>query len=334
MEFKRFPKITNTYDSKHVTSVKIAMYDQKIQDEWVIKEKIHGSNFACYMNDDEIRFASRNNFLSDDETNSFFNFRSIRNKVEDDMVLLYNYLMIGAPEADYIVVYFELFGGNYIHPDVPKNNQSKVQKGVSYCPDLNIKVLDIRFVIGEDSVFVTPKYIESSCVKFNIDCAKIKFKGTLDECLAYPNDEQSEIYKEYNLPVLEDNVCEGVVISPSMPFYDNRQNRAIFKNKNTKFSEKAGEKKRAIKIPKELTDEDRQQIELVDAYVTMNRLNNIESKLGTLEEPKQIGSFIKAMMLDVIEDVKYEEDIELDKPARVFVSKQVKALIMERLYNV
>jgi len=340
-EYKKYNKITNTYDSKNLNGVKMAMAIKKIRDLWSVTEKIHGANFACYVerigtgyDDFNVQFASRNNLLNNDESDSFYNFRSIKEQVRFDVIELHE--RCSEKVGDVNIIYGELFGGLYEHEDVKKSNQSRVQKGVEYCPDLNFKVFDMYHIPEGGNVdnghYIGADDVKHLCDKIGVDYVKEIFRGTLDECLEHQNDFNSEIFKDYDLPDIGENVCEGVVIKPLIPFYDMRGNRAIFKNKNNKFAEKAGQKKNKVTQNKELSPEDKKQIELADQYVTMNRLNNIESKIGELVEAKQIGQFIKALMLDVIEDVKYEDGVELDKPARIFVSKQAKQLIMDKLY--
>lgn len=339
-EYKKYDKITNTYDSKNLNGVKMAMGIKKVRDVWSVTEKIHGANFACYVrkNNDgyDVQFASRNNLLSNDESDSFYNFRSIKERITNDVINFHD--RCHDNNGDINIIYGELFGGLYDHDDVKQGQQSRVQKGVEYCPDLNFKVFDVFYIYEGGNVdqgqYLQDDDVKHICDSIKLDYIKEIFRGTLDECLEHQNDFNSEIHNDYQLPDIGENVCEGVVIKPLSPFYDMRGNRAIFKNKNNKFAEKAGQKKNKVTQNKELSPEDKKQIELANDYVTINRLNNIESKLGELVEAKQIGSFIKAFMLDVIEDVKYEDGVELDKPARIFVSKQAKELIMTKLYEV
>ena len=332
-EFKKYNKITNTYDSKHVKGVKMAMVDQKIPDIWSITEKIHGSNFACYSDGETCQFASRNNMLNDDQSDAFYNFRSIKQDTIKSINKLCNDVKRSDSTVNYIIVYGELFGGMYEHEDVAKVNQSRVQKGVQYCPDLHFKLVDIYLNRNDDSEYLHIESLYLVCLKLQIDFIYPIFNGTLDECLEYQNDFDSLIYKDYNLPDVGENICEGIVIKPTTSFYDRRGNRAIFKSKNAKFAEKAGEKKRPPKEIKELSMEDQNEVNMSLSYVTMARLENIESKIGKLEEAKQIGQFIKEFMYDVIEDIKYETEIAIGKPARIAVSRQAKELIMQKLYE-
>jgi len=313
----------------------MSMEENNIEDLWLVTEKIHGANFACYVNELNSQYASRNNLLSEDESDSFYNFGSIKVETNEKMNELFKSIYDGSTKVvDEIIVYGELFGGMYEHSEVKKVNQSRVQKGVQYCPDLHFKIFDIyiRYDDGSNE-YMNPNYLNKICYDVGVDRIVPRFHGTLDECIAYENDFDSGIYLDYGLPSVGINVCEGVVIKPVRPFYDYRGNRAIFKNKNDKFKEVAGERKNKVSQVVELSDEDKKQFNLVDQYVTMNRLNNLESKIGELEEAKQIGQFMKGISMDVIEDLKYEMDIELDKPARGYLSKSSKILIMEKLYG-
>jgi len=343
-KFKKYDKITNSYDGKHVRAVKMAMLEQNIEDVWIVTEKIHGANFACYVKPNEdymddtpysIQYASRNNLLSESESDAFYNFQSIKADVSEKVKELYKNIYDGdTADVDEIIVYGELFGGSYDHPDVERVNQSRVQKGVMYCPDLHFKAFDIfiRYNDG-DEMYMNPAFFNKICFDVGVDYIPAKLIGTLDECLSYQNDFNSLIYVDYDLPDVGENTCEGVVIKPIYPFYDNRGNRAIFKNKNDKFKEVAGERKNKVTQPIELSDKDKEHFELVERYTTMNRLNNLESKIGELEEAKQIGEFMKGMCVDVNEDIKFELDVLLTKRAKGHLIKMVKTLIMEKLYN-
>ena len=59
--------------------------------------------------------------------------------------------------------------------------------------------------------------------------AKPLFKGTIDECLAYPNEFQSKIAEWLGYPAIEDNICEGIVIRPVTPHYLRTGSRALIK---------------------------------------------------------------------------------------------------------
>lgn len=43
--------------------------------------------------------------------------------------------------------------------------------------------------------------------------AKTLFRGSLAECLKYPNAFQSKISQWLGLPDIEDNICEGIVVT-------------------------------------------------------------------------------------------------------------------------
>ena len=56
MEFKRYNDIENSYRSKTINEIYDLGYDKQ---EWVVTEKVHGSNCAFYLNHEGIRFAKR-----------------------------------------------------------------------------------------------------------------------------------------------------------------------------------------------------------------------------------------------------------------------------------
>jgi len=95
------------------------------------------------------------------------------------------------------------------------------------------------------------------------------------------------------------DICEGIVIQPYKKTYINRGGkRFLLKKKNEKFIEKA----KARKPPSPGDPE----IERLNAefklYITDNRLQGIFSKHGEIEEPSQIGDYIRLMLNDAKED--------------------------------
>ncbi len=74
--------------------------------------------------------------------------------------------------------------------------------------------------------------------------AKTLFRGSLNECLNYPNKFQSQISGWLGLPQFDENICEGVVIRPVEPCFFGNHARVMLKNKNEKWEEKSYQKKR------------------------------------------------------------------------------------------
>jgi Rnl2 family RNA ligase len=161
------------------------------------------------------------------------------------------------------------------------------------------------YVVGTDRkrylpVDETNKFFEEGEIFY----AKTLFRGTLDECLAYPNDFQSHIAEWLGLPPIESNICEGVVIRPSEPVFLRNGSRLLLKSKNSKFAEKKAVKKRqpALFVAPTYSEALNEQLTLTEAYVTENRLNNVISKIGHVSIPKEMGKLIGLFSKDILED--------------------------------
>ncbi|KAG2386014.1 hypothetical protein C9374_003163 [Naegleria lovaniensis] len=222
-----------------------------------------------------------------------------------------------------IHIYGELFGGHF-----PKASSSEdsilrkhIQKGVHYCPHYDFYVFDVfcSFENGEEkwAVFdhVDPLLDRAG---FRVR-AKPLIRGTLEECLSFdiefnttlPHLYYSELVKERNVHWNEkENLCEGVVIKAA-----NRNvhvgARAIIKKKNSKFMETNPTKVKNRQPKKDRSQEgisedfDNTWQEL-ERYITMNRLSNVESKIGTITR-QNLSQIMKEFSADILSD--YHKDV-------------------------
>lgn len=100
---------------------------------WVVIEKIHGANFSIYVYENEIIGARRSDYVDEDEF--FYDHKRIINELTSNLRLLHKVI------GDYVIV-GELFGGFYIHPDVPKSDTAvKTQNGIHYSLEINLLLL-------------------------------------------------------------------------------------------------------------------------------------------------------------------------------------------------
>jgi len=160
--------------------------------------------------------------------------------------------------------------------------------------------------------------------------------GTLEKCLKYSNEFNSGIPAILGMPELPiktsgenkgqrtPNICEGVVITPTIPRFLMNGTRVIFKNKNEKFSEKT----REPEVPKEpLSPELLATITSCLEYVTSQRLDNVLSKGPELDfdNKRNIGVLMKAMTSDVFSEIADETDLlpGLDKEDRKEVNRAI-----------
>lgn len=292
--FKKYPSIENSYRAEFISRIKEQGFGEL---EYIVQEKAHGSNFS-FWTDNGINFEcmKRTSVILPGE--KFYNYELV---LEEHLLRLQNlWTDIKSSHSDMqeLTVFGELIGGSYAHKAVKHvKGAIKVQKGIFYCPHNSFYGFDI--MINQEQYLSVDKAAQLF-KKEGIAHAETLFRGSLDECLKYPNDNQSVIYKQFDLPQIEDNVCEGVVIRPQETCFLHNGSRVIIKNKNEKWTEKqqAGKKTRK---EIELSDEVKHLQEKLLEYVTENRFINVISKIGQIEQ-KDIGKVLSMYSNDAIED--------------------------------
>ncbi|MCK9576233.1 MAG: RNA ligase family protein [Candidatus Pacearchaeota archaeon] len=273
---------------------------------------VHNSNFSFWYDGVKMKYAKRTGFI--DATENFFNYEEVATKENPKIIAMWDFIKSEIKDFGMefdlgeLVVYGELFGGTYPHPDVPRNpHATAVQKGLFYSPTNEFYCFDIKVngrLLGE-----TQK--GELCEQFGIFWDEPLFEGTFNECLKYPNLFPTTIPKRLGLPEIEGNVCEGVVIKPIEVKRSWAGNRVIFKNKNEKYAEITGKKsgEKSMKQPKEaieLSEAGNELLETLMQYVNENRLNAVISKLGELND-KMFGKIVGECMGDTMNDFLKDE---------------------------
>lgn len=296
-KFVKYNSIENSYNTKFVNKIIEHGYDKEL---WVVTNKVHGANFAFYITENDIVCASKNEILT--EESNFYNFQYVRDRYIHRLRNVFHMVREGYdPNVSEVSVHGEIFGGSYPHPDVVKlPHASRIQKGIHYTPDNDFYMFDVKI----DGVLID--YIALQYLSGVLGCPSADHlaTGTLQECLEYPNDFQDPTYKYYGLPAIEDNITEGTVIKPVKPLYIG-DHRVILKNKNEKWSEKS----RVKKTPKaeNLSEEVIHQLEILSQYITEQRLDNVLSHIGGVED-KDFGRLIGEFTKDVLDDYIKESD--------------------------
>jgi len=277
-------------------------------EEFFITEKIHGSNFSIYydVKTDEVFAASRKRILDYDD--NFYNYEKILDRYEGAVKRL------GKEISRSVCIFGELFGGSYNHSDVARCNVRKVQTGVYYSPDIEFLAFDLAFFYEENDGWriTTREALERHCLSVGIPVVPKLKVGNLAECLNYPNDFESGIYSLYNLPKIENNICEGIVLSPVKPLFFATGTRLIIKSKNDKFSESVHYKsKKRVSVVEDTPENVQEVIDLASSYVNVNRLNNVVSK-GEINPitDKSFGPLLKLFNNDVYEELLADEDVK------------------------
>ncbi|GHV43129.1 hypothetical protein FACS1894180_1320 [Bacteroidia bacterium] len=307
LPFKKYSSIENTFDKDFVEKIKEQI---PANQEFIVQEKVHGSNVSFITDGAKMEFAKRTGVVEEGE--KFYDYEELFERYRPKILNLYKSVKAKYADLQTLIVFGEMFGGNYPHKDVKNNHKiSIIQKGVAYCPTHEFYGFDLYCHCGLDPQSPEQKHyflpVEDTNLFFangGFIYAKTLFSGALEECLNHPNAFPSTIYKEFNLPEIEDNICEGIVIRPAEPLYLRNGSRVLLKSKNARFAEKKSIKKRAPKVFVEPTYSEnlKQLLPETELYITENRLNNVVSKIGEIRVPRDTGKLIGLTAKDVLDD--------------------------------
>jgi Rnl2 family RNA ligase len=299
-EFKKYSSIENTFDREFMEKIKLEGYDSL---QYVVQEKVHGANCSFITDGQTVQFAKRTGPVETGEM--FYSYEELLARYQDRVLHLFQRIKEKYADTEGVLVYGEMFGGKYPHPDV--KNDSKViniQKGVFYSPVHEFYGFDICINGQERNRYLSVDEANMFFEEGKFLYAKTLFSGDLNECLKYPNDFQSQIAGWLGLPPVEENICEGVVIRPAKPTYFRNGARLLLKSKNSKFAEKKAVKKRQPSLYVELTYSEalNKQLTVSEEYVTENRLNSVVSKIGHVSIPEETGKLTGLFSKDILED--------------------------------
>ncbi len=252
---------------------------------------VHNSNFSFMYDGKTLDQCGRKKILGLDE--DYYYYQEDLKHIPDKIVALLDFLKVNS-----IQVYGEYAG-------------VKIQKGVQY-GDRDFYVFDIKV---NSKIYLDFSRVLELCKAFNLKTVPVLFRGTFQECLAYPNDNDSAILG------IEDNIYEGTVIRPNETFFFGTT-RVIVKNKNKKFSDKNNKKKKP-KVAHVYTEE---QLEFL-TYINDNRVNDVISK--DPETCRNFGKLLGLVIKDVLEDFPCKTDKFMSKA----VAELVRPAYLEHIEN-
>lgn len=335
LTFKKYSSIENHFNREFMEHV----VEQMPQDlQYVVQEKVHGANTSFLCDGNEVKFAKRTSMLADDE--KFYDYPELLEAYKDKVLNLFARVKSQHSEVVTISVFGEMFGGLYPHNDVKINRKlTLIQKGVCYTPEHEFYGFDIYLSDGENGWYLPVDEVNEIFEAEGFFYAKTLFRGTLAECLKYPNAFPSKISEWLGLPAIEDNICEGIVIRPVTPMYLRNGSRVLIKSKNERFAEKKSVKKRnkLFAEPVPYSDELKALVAEVDVYVTENRLTNVVSHIGEVHVPKDFGKIMGLFAKDVFEDFLKEHGGDysaLDKSEQKLLNKELNKLSTELVKKV
>lgn len=298
--------------------------------QWVVMEKIHGANFCFITDGREVRCASRKQVLGPQD--DFFDYQAVAARLRQKVLDLYTLVAPPAPpgthrleaggmseaapvvQAFRVLVYGELFGGSYPHPDVPPDlTVQPIQTGIFYAPSLEFCAFDIAI----ESSSQPRAYLDYDVALRLFEQAGLFYArplliGSFQEALNYPLGFSSTIPKLLGLPPLPiENKAEGVVIKPLKTILlpgGKGPTRPLLKRKIAEFAEDQRYHQAEKWTPPRSTPE-QSALDLLtwEAFnlVTENRLQSAISKLGALTpgDGKRARQVFRLMVEDVLEQL-------------------------------
>ncbi len=285
--------------------------------EWIVTEKIHGANFCLVTDGATIRCAKRKGWLAEDE--DFFGHRGLVGRLAGAVLEVCSLVKGIEKDAAAVLVYGELFGGGYPHPEVaPVPGVEPVQTGCWYSPGIELCAFDLGVVRAgeEERSYLDQDTAARLCEKAGIRFAKPLFRGGYEEALAFPLGFETTLPALFGLPSLgPSNKAEGVVLKPARGIVVPRRPgviRPVVKRKIAEFAEDErfhGAKKwqaRPAPAAAALVIEGLKQA--VSALVNENRLHAAVSKVGPVR-PDDAARLAEVLAL-------IEEDLEAELAAR------------------
>jgi len=271
MEFKKYNDIENSYRQKYIARFK-EKHPNLDEVKFVALEKLHGANFQIAIDPDgTIDFCTRKRILASDE--KFYNWQEAVKQLNLDAVIKWTQNL----KAE-VRLYGELFGKG-------------INKGVEYQDEKLIMFFDIKV----DNVYYDFSFFENLMIDFELPIVPVIARDiTLKEIINF--EVETLVSKILNK---NGNIAEGIVGKPINKEIFIGHDRLILKKKSKKFKENKERKNRKPKPRDPLVDVWRP---LVLDYVTETRLDNLFSKMGLIEFPKQIGEYIREYVLDVRKD--------------------------------
>jgi Rnl2 family RNA ligase len=199
---------------------------------WVALEKLHGAQMVLAAAGERRRLGKRKAWLAHDEP--FFGWQLLRAPLTAAVDAAQREL-----GAHTVVLYGELHGGAYPHPEVAAvPGLAPVQTGIWYAPDLRFAVFDALVATGEDDdgELLAHREVVALADALGLDAPPLLHAGPRAAVVAVPVRYATRVPARLGLPELAGNLAEGVVVKP-----DARARpaaRVIYKRKIPEFDER------------------------------------------------------------------------------------------------
>lgn len=235
MKFQKYSPTENAGNLEIINQIKDQGLNKGL---WEVSNKINGSHFSLWYDGTQLQFANQKSFIASQReaidrfsSKKNYNFQFIRERLEGYVQRVWDLILDQIsfnPPPQEIVIYGELFGR--VYPGFKSEGQA-IQKTPYYSPELQFYAFDLK---------VDQTYLEtnSRLEIFNqaqVPYAPILFQGSFKECLRFISLFEDPIYQDFDLPKIEDNYSEGIIIKSCFPKFLKTGARIILRKKNYSF---------------------------------------------------------------------------------------------------
>lgn len=279
MRFRPFPKIPTHR----------AAPPRPMGGPWVALEKLHGAQLVVASDGASIHVGKRKAWLEADQP--FFGWQLIAAELAAGVRAIAR--QAGAAQT---VVYGELVGGAYPHPEVaPIPGLSAVQTGIWYTPSLAWVAFDVLVATGDDDEgeLLAHHEVEALAGAAGVRVPPCLLRGTRTELERVEVRFPTRVPAWFGLPPIANNLAEGVVLKPDARIAG--AERPVIKRKLPEFDDDRFGEAEAWS-PGHLGEAE--LVQWAERMVSPARLASARSKVGT--DPAQI---IDEVALDVAIDL-------------------------------
>ena len=302
MNFLKWPSIENTYQEQRI-QLWVDRFPSLVNLHYVVTEKLDGSNIQWCVDGENVRFGSRNNWVS-----GSFQGASVDALYEEHKSLLEGLKRLSVATGRIYRLFGELIGHM-------KRVDYGSERRVLYF-GLMINDVLLPFDEFEDAMY--------SLHSTHLIVPIVKVCPSLEDALKVSPDFESRILNK------EGNMAEGVVIQPRYHtiYWGDSGNSSVFvlKNKSEHFKESPQ--------PKEKKEVDEGILSLHKnflEYVNDPRIQSVFSKEGVIESPKDMGKYIRLIMQDAIEDFEKDFDVSSLEKSELKLIYNVGGIIADML---
>lgn len=299
--FKKYPSLENSDREKVIQYMKDTHLDAH---EYVVQEKIHGSNLCLITDGHSIQTAKRSGLLSAEDV--FYNHQAILAQYAASALQAFQQVKALYPDTKTIAIFGEIFGGAYPHTDVPSvAGALRCQKHIYYSPGNDFCAFDI---LRNTTQFLDYDTTEHIFKDSHFLYAPALARGDLNTMLAYDSVFLTTLPERMGYPAIPNNMAEGIVIKPAFPSqWKTNAYQFCLKQKNPAYREKikGGATPVRSQIKKTISQALQDLITEGLSYLTEGRYESVVSKIGTVtpaDQGRVMGDYSQDLITDFLKD--------------------------------